>query len=127
MILTIPKLYARVVSFSSVQTTLAMAAKWEWPIYQLDVVAAFLYADIKEELYMSLLEGFKEFDSNGMELFGRLQKALYVTKEAAYEWRSKFDKFLIEIVYNNTSINRLLSVGPPVQRHLFVDLCRSRP
>jgi hypothetical protein len=28
----------------------------------------------------------------------------------------------IEIVYNNTSINRLLSLGPPVQRQFFMDL-----
>jgi hypothetical protein len=66
------KLYALVVSFSSVRTALAMAAQWKWAIYQLDVVAAFLYADIHEELYISLPEGFKEFDSNGKELFGRL-------------------------------------------------------
>jgi histone deacetylase 1/2 len=83
-----------------------MAAQWKWPIYQLDVVAAFLYADIHEELYISLPEGFKEFDSNGMELFGRLQKALYGTKQAAYEWRSKFDKFL-------TSHGYITSTGDP--------------
>jgi hypothetical protein len=100
------KLYAHVVSFSSVRTALAMAAQWKWPIYQLDVVAAFLYADIHEELYISLPHGFKEFDSNGMELFGRLQKALYGTKQAAYEWRSKFDKFL-------TSHGFITSTGDP--------------
>jgi hypothetical protein len=48
------KLYAPVVSFSSIRTALAMAAQWKWPIYQLDVVATFLYADINEELYISL-------------------------------------------------------------------------
>jgi hypothetical protein len=41
-----------------------------------------------------LPEGFKEFNCKGMELFGRLQKALYGTKQVAYEWLSKFDNFL---------------------------------
>jgi hypothetical protein len=95
-----------VVSFSSVRTALAMAAQWKWPIYQLDVVAAFLYAEINEELYISLPEEFKEFDSTGTELFGRLQKALYGTKQATYEWRSKFDKFL-------TSHGFITSTGDP--------------
>jgi hypothetical protein len=46
-------LYAHVVSFSSVRKALAMAAQWKWPIDQLHVVSAFLYADINEELYIS--------------------------------------------------------------------------
>jgi hypothetical protein len=90
-------------------------------------VAAFLYADIKEELYINLLEGFKEFDSNGMELFGRLQKALYGTKHDAYEWRSKFDKFLIEIeiVYQYTPA---AISGPPLSMPVICGLiCWSRP
>jgi hypothetical protein len=33
------------------------------------VVAAFLYDEIKEELYISLPEGYKEYDNNGNELF----------------------------------------------------------
>jgi hypothetical protein len=63
---------------------LALAAQWQWPLYQLDVVAAFLYAEIKEELYISLPEGCKEYDNHGNELFGRLLSALYGTKQAAY-------------------------------------------
>jgi hypothetical protein len=49
-------------------------------LYELDVVAAFLYAKIKEELYISLPEGYKEYDNHGNELFGRLLRALYGTK-----------------------------------------------
>jgi hypothetical protein len=61
---------------------------------------------LTRSLFISLPEGFKEFDSNGMELFSRLQKALYGTKQAAYEWRSKFDKFL-------TSYGFITSIGDP--------------
>jgi hypothetical protein len=61
-------------------------------------LAPFLYAKINEELYVSLLEGCKEYDDQGSagELFGQLRGALYGTKQAAYmyEWRRNLGKFL---------------------------------
>jgi hypothetical protein len=47
---------------------------------------------------------------------------MLVTNRFAYQLIEIKIEIEIEIVYNNTSINRLLSVGPPVQRQLFVDL-----
>jgi len=49
------KLYAPVVSFSSVRTALAMAAQWKWPIYQLDVVAAFLGAVVMSSIFLETI------------------------------------------------------------------------
>jgi hypothetical protein len=36
------KLYAPVVTFTSVRTAFALAAQWRWPIYHLDVYCIFI-------------------------------------------------------------------------------------
>jgi hypothetical protein len=71
------KLYAPVVSLTSVRTTFVLAAQWRWPLAMalVDIVTAFIYAEIKEELYISLLEGYKEYDTDGNELYGRMLRA----------------------------------------------------
>jgi hypothetical protein len=49
---------------------------------QLDVVTAFLEADIEEEIYMRQLEGFRHTDINGEERVCLLKRSLYGLKQA---------------------------------------------
>ena len=51
--------YAPLVSLSTVRLVLSFAAAHEYEIHQLDVVAAFLESQIKEELYLQLPLGFE--------------------------------------------------------------------
>jgi hypothetical protein len=88
------KLYAPVINFTHVRTAFSLAAQWRWRVHQLDVVAAFLYAEIKEDMYISLSEGYKENNVDGIELYGRLSRALYGTKQVVFGWRQNFDGFL---------------------------------
>jgi hypothetical protein len=87
------KLYAPVVSLTSVRTALLLRNGASLST-KVDIVNAFIYTEIKEELYISLLEGYKEYDTDGNELYGRMLRALYGTKQATFEWRQKFDGFL---------------------------------
>jgi hypothetical protein len=42
-----------------VWVALVLAAQWQWLMHPFVVVPSFLYAKIKEELYISLPEGYK--------------------------------------------------------------------
>jgi hypothetical protein len=63
---------------SSIRVILSLAAKMNLEIEQHDMKTAFLYGDLKEEIYMEQPEG---FTSNGKEhLVCRLKKSLYGLK-----------------------------------------------
>jgi hypothetical protein len=66
--------------------TLALAAYNDWEVEQLDVVAAFLGADIEEEIYMRQPEGFRHTDINAEERVCLLKKSLYGLKQAPRSW-----------------------------------------
>jgi poly-gamma-glutamate capsule biosynthesis protein CapA/YwtB (metallophosphatase superfamily) len=61
----------------SIRTLLALAAYNDWEVEQLDVVTAFLEADIKEEIYMTQPEGLRHTDINVEERVCLLKKSLY--------------------------------------------------
>jgi hypothetical protein len=61
---------------------LKMAAKFNWPVYLFDFVAAYLNAPIDKEVWVEAPEGMSVNKGEAM----RLHKALYGTKQAARCW-----------------------------------------
>ncbi|GJT56421.1 retrovirus-related pol polyprotein from transposon TNT 1-94, partial [Tanacetum coccineum] len=64
-----------------------------FPIYQMDVKMAFLNGPLKEEVYVSQLDGF--VDPDHLEKVYRLKKALYGLKQAPRAWYDKLSTFLM--------------------------------
>jgi hypothetical protein len=66
--------FAPTVRVTSIRTLLALIACNDWEVEQLDVVTAFLEADIEEEIYMRQPEGFRHTDINGEDRVCLLKK-----------------------------------------------------
>jgi stage V sporulation protein SpoVS len=75
------EIFAPTVRVISIRTVLALAAYNDCEVEQLDVVTAFLEADIEEEIYMRQPEGFHHTDINGEERVCLLKKSLYGLKQ----------------------------------------------
>lgn len=69
---------------ASIRMLIAMAAEHNWDIRQVDIVQAFLYADVQEELYVKLPDG-----------YGRLRKALYGLVQAPRNWNDQLVQTLL--------------------------------
>jgi hypothetical protein len=86
------EIFSPVVRYETIRVIFALSALEGWHMEALDVVAAFLYGDLKEELYMKQPEGFIIPGKERQVL--RLRKALYGLKQASLSWWRALSKSL---------------------------------
>jgi len=97
--------FAPTVRVISIRMVLALAAFHDWEVEQLDVVTAFLEADIEEEIYMRQPEGFRHIDVNGGELVCLLKKSLYGLKQAPRNWNKTITAWLEEYGFSQSKVD----------------------
>jgi hypothetical protein len=81
--------YAPVARLASIRTLLALAAKYQLEIQQIDVKTAFLYGDLDEEIYIELPKGYDDDDT----LVCTLVKSIYRLKQAPRVWYKVINAF----------------------------------
>ena len=81
-------------STKSVRIMLAVAAFFDYEIWQMDVKMAFLNGDIEEELYMMQPKGF--VNPKDADKVCKLQRSIYGLKQASRSWNLRFDKVITE-------------------------------
>jgi len=112
------------VKISSIRVVLGLVASLNLEIDQLDVKTAFLHGDLEEDIYMVQPEGFAV---KGKEHFVcRLRKSLYGLKQAPRQWYRKFDSFMMDHKYDETSSDHCVFVkkffnGKYIILFLYVD------
>ncbi|GKC21233.1 retrovirus-related pol polyprotein from transposon TNT 1-94, partial [Tanacetum coccineum] len=85
--------FAPVARLEAVRIFVAYAVHKSFPIYQMDVKAAFLSGPLKEEVYVAQPDGF--VDPDHPEKVCLLRKALYGLKQAPRAWYDELSNFLI--------------------------------
>jgi hypothetical protein len=117
-------LYARTGMYKTMRLGLSLAAKWDHELDQLDVPTAFLNADLEEEVYMELPEGYRDGKEH---LVCRLKKSLYGLKQSPRNWYMLVSKFILdELGYKPTVsdpclFHRRSKSGRLMMLFLFVD------
>jgi hypothetical protein len=81
--------YARTGQYKTLRTLLSLCAKWGYDLTQFDVPTAFLFADVEEDVYMELPDGFEQ---PGMVC--KLHKSLYGLKQAPRNWDRLIHTFI---------------------------------
>src|SRR3954462_6414138 len=79
---------------------LAIAAYFDYEIWQMDVKTAFLNGNIEEELYMIQPKGF--FDPKDANKVCKLQRSIYGLKQASRSWNLRFDEVIKEFGFVQT-------------------------
>jgi hypothetical protein len=88
--------FAPTVRYTSLRVILAIACINDWEIEQMDVVSAFLNADVESEIYMEQPQGYVAYGDKGQPLVCHLKKALYGIREAPKAWNELFTSWLID-------------------------------
>uniref|UniRef100_A0AAV1VBT5 Integrase catalytic domain-containing protein n=1 Tax=Peronospora matthiolae TaxID=2874970 RepID=A0AAV1VBT5_9STRA len=83
--------FSPVVKYVTLRMVIAISKHFGWPIDQLDVVTAFLYGVMKEQVFCVIPEGV-ELDSTFDCL--ELVKSIYDLKQASRVWNETLDEFV---------------------------------
>ena len=84
--------FSPVAMLKSVRIMLAIAAFYDYEIWQMDVKTAFLNGFLEEELYMMQPEGF--VNPKGTNKICKLQGSIYGLVQASRSWNIRFDKLI---------------------------------
>lgn len=113
--------FAPVMQPDLLRSLLAISAKEDWEIQQIDIKTAFLYGTLDEEIYIELPNGMKS--KNNVR---RLNKALYGLKQAGRQWYGKFSESLYKLGFERLQgdpccYRRINSEGHPIFIMIHVD------
>ena len=96
--------YAPTVQYRSIKLLLAIAAQDDLEIKQIDFDTAFLNAELQEDIYMKIPEG---YDASSLPIGTvlKLIKALYGLRQAPREWWLKLNSTLESLGYQSIDID----------------------
>ena len=100
--------FAPVVHFNSLRMFLTLAVHSKMDVQQMDVVTAFLYGELEEEIYMRQSPGFEKKTKDG--LVCKLVKSLYGLKQSPRQWYKLLDKFLRDKGYRRSDVDPCIYV-----------------
>ncbi|GKB62783.1 retrovirus-related pol polyprotein from transposon TNT 1-94, partial [Tanacetum coccineum] len=100
--------FALVARLEAIRIFLAFAAHMNMVIHQMDVKTAFLNGNLREEVYVSQMDGFVDPD-NPNHVY-KLKKALYGLKQAPCAWYNVLSSFLISQAFSKGLVDPTLFI-----------------
>ncbi|CAA7016056.1 unnamed protein product [Microthlaspi erraticum] len=114
------EVFAPVARWDTIRSILALAAKRDWSVYQLDVKSAFLHGELNEDVYVEQPKGFiLEEESNKVY---KLRKALYGLKQAPRAWYSRIEGYFMKEKFEKAYCEHTLFVKRRGDEILIVSL-----
>nr|GEW18259.1 hypothetical protein [Tanacetum cinerariifolium] len=100
--------FAPVARLEAIRIFIAFAAHMNMVVYQMDVKTAFLNGILREEVYVSQLDGF--VDPENPNHVYKLKKALYGLKQAPRAWYGLLSSFLLSQKFTKGTVDPKLFV-----------------
>ena len=79
--------------YDSLRVLLALVTQLDWEVAQFDIMTAFLYGELEEDIFMKIPEGMEVTGASNSSVC-LLNKSLYGLKQVPQSWNKKFRSFL---------------------------------
>nr|GEW52895.1 retrovirus-related Pol polyprotein from transposon TNT 1-94 [Tanacetum cinerariifolium] len=112
--------FAPVARIEAIRIFIANAVSKNMTIYHMDVKMAFLNDELKEEVYVSQLEGF--IDPDHPTHVYHLKKALYGLKQAPRAWYDTLSRFLLDKNFSKGAVDPTLFTRKTGKHILLVQI-----
>lgn len=99
--------FSPVVKYVTLRMVIAITKYFEWRLDQLDVVTAFLYGVMKEQVFCAVPEG---VDLDAQFDCLELVKAIYGLKQASRVWNETFDEFVRSVGFQVSAFDPCLYI-----------------
>ena len=116
------EVFAHTGKYKTLRVALALAAARNMEINQLDVPSAFVRADLEEDVWMEMPDGFAE-----PNMVCKLERSLYGLKQSPRNWYRLISSFIVEslgwkaTVSDPCLFHKMSRTGRPMLLFLFVD------
>ena len=90
--------FAPVAKMNTIRILISLAVNLDWPLYQYDIKNAFLYGNLKEEIYMKYPPRYEGIRNEGKVC--NLRKALYELKQSPRAWFGRFSQAMKTLDYH---------------------------
>ena len=90
--------FALVAKLNTIRILIALAALFDWKLFQFDVKNAFLHGELEEEVYMAPSPGYFLKTNNNGDVC-HLRKSIYGLKQSPRAWFGKFSKTMLSAGY----------------------------
>ena len=97
--------FAPTVRYTALCVLLALACYHDLEIVQMDIITAFLDANVTSGVYMEQSEGYHKPFSNYIRLVYKFDKALYVIREAPRAWNALFTSWLCSFGFTQSLVD----------------------
>lgn len=110
--------YAPVANFSLIRMLISISISHNWIVHHLDIKCAYLYGKLKEEIYMRLPPGYKDYSLK----IAKLLRPIYGLKQSGRNWNNAIDEFLIKNGFERFKANNCVyTYGNDLILTLYVD------
>lgn len=110
--------FSLVIKSPTIRLLLGQAAKYNWPVKQLDINNAFLQGNLTDDVYMVQPSGF--IDRDRPNHVCKLNKALYGLKQAPRAWYTELKNFLLSLGFKNSVADASLFFYIANNTYLFI-------
>ncbi|KAI3821566.1 hypothetical protein L1987_09134 [Smallanthus sonchifolius] len=114
------KVYAPIARLEAIRLFLAFASFKGFKVFQLDVKSAFLYGNVKEEVYVCQPPGFEDLMNPNMVF--KLDKALYGLHQAPRAWYETLSTHLLANEFVRGKIDLILFIQKSGGDYLLVQI-----
>jgi hypothetical protein len=96
--------FAPTSNMTTIRAVLIMVAKLDWEIHQVDIKSTYLYAELKEDIYMCPPPGYLKSGDEGKVL--KLRRSLPGLKQAGYEWSEELASAFAKMEFTHSQVDQ---------------------
>lgn len=108
--------FAPVMRYKSLRIILVLTTIKNYHLVQMDVITAFLNADMEEEVYMKQPKGYEQ----GQDLYCLLNKSLYGTRQASHNWNGVLNEFILSTGFTRLATDTCVYVKLSETKQLII-------